>query len=62
MDREVAEQVRTAQKASEAQGVLTDGLRQHPFATMFEDVFEEQPWHLREQSEQMHAERKAAGI
>ena len=62
MDREVAEQVRAAQKAAEAQGVLADGLRQHPYATMFEDVFEEQPWHLKEQSEQMHAERKAAGI
>jgi 2-oxoisovalerate dehydrogenase E1 component alpha subunit len=30
---------------------------QQPFETMFEDVFEELPWHLREQSEQMMAER-----
>jgi 2-oxoisovalerate dehydrogenase E1 component alpha subunit len=29
---------------------------------MFEDVFEEQPWHLKEQSRQMLDERKKAGI
>ena len=28
-----------------------------PFETMFEDVFEEMPWHLKEQSEQMLKER-----
>ena len=62
MDQGVAEEVRAAQKAAEAQGVLADGLLQHPFATMFEDVFEKLPWHLREQSRQMSDERKAAGI
>ncbi|HMI17903.1 MAG TPA: 3-methyl-2-oxobutanoate dehydrogenase (2-methylpropanoyl-transferring) subunit alpha [Sphingomonas sp.] len=62
MDREVAEQVRAAQKEAEAQGILADGLLQHPFTTMFEDVFEEQPWHLKEQSQQMTDERKKAGI
>jgi 2-oxoisovalerate dehydrogenase E1 component alpha subunit len=62
LDREAAEEVRAAQKAAEAEGVLADGLRQHPYASMFEDVFEDQPWHLREQAEQMHAERQAAGI
>jgi len=62
MDREVADEVRAAQKAAEAKGVLADGLRQHDYATMFEDVFEEQPWHLAEQSRQMHDERQAAGI
>ena len=62
MDRTAAEQVRAAQKAAEAQGVLADGPTQHPFGTMFEDVFEEMPWHLKEQLEQMQAERKAAGI
>jgi len=61
MDREVAEQCKAAQRESEQLGVLADGLKQ-PFDTMFEDVFEEMPWHLKEQSEQMHAERKAAGI
>jgi len=62
MDKDVAEQVRAAQKEAEAQGILADGLLQHPFETMFEDVFEEQPWHLREQSQQMLDERKKAGI
>jgi len=62
MDKEVAEQVRAAQKEAEAQGILADGLLQHPFETMFEDVFEEQPWHLKEQSQQMLDERKKAGI
>jgi len=62
MDKEVAEQVRAAQKAAEAQGILADGLLQHPFETMFEDVFEEMPWHLKEQSQQMRDERTKAGI
>ncbi len=62
MDRAVAEEVRAAQKQAEAQGVLADGLLQHPFATMFEDVFEQMPWHLEEQSRQMSDERTAAGI
>jgi 2-oxoisovalerate dehydrogenase E1 component alpha subunit len=62
MDKEVAEQVRAAQKEAEAIGVLSDGLMQHPFPTMFEDVFEEMPWHLREQSQQMTDERAKAGI
>ena len=62
MDKEVAELVRAAQKEAEAHGILADGLLQHPFETMFEDVFEEQPWHLKEQSQQMLDERKKAGI
>ena len=62
MDKQVAEQVRAAQKEAEAQGILADGLLQHSFETMFEDVFEEQPWHLKEQSRQMLDERRKAGI
>jgi 2-oxoisovalerate dehydrogenase E1 component alpha subunit len=62
MDREVAEQVRAAQKEAEKIGVLADGLRQHPVTTMFEEVFEEQPWHLKEQSAQMLQEQKKAGL
>ncbi|SNS07880.1 branched-chain alpha-keto acid dehydrogenase E1 component [Sphingomonas laterariae] len=61
MDKEVAEEVRAAQKESEKLGILHDGLKQ-PFDSMFEDVFEEMPWHLKEQLAQMTAERKAAGI
>ena len=57
MDLEVAEQVRTAQKNAEKNGILGHGLHQ-PLATMFEDVFEEMPWHLKEQAEQAARERK----
>jgi 2-oxoisovalerate dehydrogenase E1 component alpha subunit len=61
MDREVAEQVKAAQREAEKSGVLHDGLKQS-FDPMFEDVFETMPWHLEEQREQMLEERKAAGI
>ncbi len=61
MDQAVAEQVRTAQKAAEKNGILGHGLLQ-PFDSMFEDVFEEMPWHLREQRQQMLDERRAAGL
>jgi 2-oxoisovalerate dehydrogenase E1 component alpha subunit len=56
MDLELAEQVKREQKEAEKNGILGHGLHQ-PFETMFEDVFEEMPWHLREQVEQMQAER-----
>ncbi|MCB2076345.1 MAG: 3-methyl-2-oxobutanoate dehydrogenase (2-methylpropanoyl-transferring) subunit alpha [Novosphingobium sp.] len=57
MDLEVAEEVKAAAKEAEKNGVLGHGLH-HPFKTMFEDVFEELPWHLREQSEQAIRERR----
>lgn len=57
MDREVAEQVKAAAKEAEKNGILGHGLH-HPFKTMFEDVFEELPWHLQEQSEQAIRERR----
>ncbi len=60
-DRELAEFVKAAQKEAEKNGVLGHGLHQ-PFDTMFEDVFEEMPWHLREQQQQMRDERAKAGI
>jgi 2-oxoisovalerate dehydrogenase E1 component alpha subunit len=41
--------------------VLGHGLQQ-PFETMFEGVFEEMPWHLREQCAQMLDEQRAAGL
>ena len=56
MDLELANQVKTAQKEAEKNGILGHGMHQ-PFDTMFEDVFEDVPWHLREQSAQMMAER-----
>jgi 2-oxoisovalerate dehydrogenase E1 component alpha subunit len=57
MDLELAEQVKAAAKTAEANGVLGHGLH-HPFRTMFEDVFEELPWHLKEQSVQAIRERR----
>jgi 2-oxoisovalerate dehydrogenase E1 component alpha subunit len=62
MDKEVAEQVRAAGKEAEKLGVLGDGLRHQSFDTMFEDVFEDIPWHLKEQRDRMRAEREAAGL
>ena len=56
MDRDLAERVRDASKEAEKNGVLGHGLH-HPFKTMFEDVFEELPWHLTEQAEQAIRER-----
>ncbi|MEI9852858.1 MAG: 3-methyl-2-oxobutanoate dehydrogenase (2-methylpropanoyl-transferring) subunit alpha [Sphingomonas sp.] len=60
-DLELAELVKSAQKEAEKNGILGHGLHQ-PFETMFEGVFEEMPWHLKEQCQQMIDERKAAGI
>ena len=61
MQAEVVAQVRDAAREAEAQGILGAGLH-HPLHTMFEDVFEEMPWHLREQSEQMLRELGATGL
>ena len=60
-DLELADMVKAAQKEAEKNGILGHGLHQ-PFDTMFEDVFEDMPWHLVEQREQMRAERARAGI
>jgi len=60
MDREVAEEVRAATREAERNGILGEGLH-HPYPTMFEDVFEEMPWHLREQLGEMTEEWKASG-
>jgi 2-oxoisovalerate dehydrogenase E1 component alpha subunit len=57
MDHEVAEEVRAAAKEAEKNGILGQGLH-HPFHTMFEDVYEELPWHLEEQAEQAIRERR----
>ncbi len=60
-DLELAETVKSAQKEAEKNGILGHGLHQS-FDTMFEDVFEEVPWHLREQQQAMRDERAKAGI
>jgi len=57
MDRELDEHIKASQREAEKNGILGHGLH-HPFHTMFEDVFEELPWHLREQSEQAIRERR----
>jgi 2-oxoisovalerate dehydrogenase E1 component alpha subunit len=49
--------VKKTQKDAEKNGILGHGLHQ-PFETMFEDVFEETPWHLKEQCEEMLAEQQ----
>ncbi|MBY8828957.1 3-methyl-2-oxobutanoate dehydrogenase (2-methylpropanoyl-transferring) subunit alpha [Hephaestia mangrovi] len=60
MDKELAEKVRAAQKEAEKNGILGHGLHQ-PLDTLFEGVYEEMPWHLREQQRQMLAEEQASG-
>jgi hypothetical protein len=48
--------VKAATKEAEKNGILGHGLH-HPFHTMFEDVFEELPWHLEEQATQAMREQ-----
>jgi len=62
LENECAELVRETARAAEARGVLGDGLRHHNFETMFDDVFEEMPEHLKEQRQMMIEEWKAAGL
>jgi 2-oxoisovalerate dehydrogenase E1 component alpha subunit len=62
IEAECVATVRDTAREAETKGLLGDGLRHHSFDTMFEDVFEEMPPHLKEQRDQMIAERKAAGI
>ena len=57
MDAELDTEVRAAIKQAEKNGILGHGLHQ-PFRTMFEDVYEEMPWHLKEQARQAVHERE----
>lgn len=59
MDLECAEQVKAASRQAEKNGILGHGLHQ-PLETMFEDVFAELPWHLKEQRAAMLAENEVA--
>ncbi|WP_136163069.1 thiamine pyrophosphate-dependent enzyme [Sphingomonas flavalba] len=61
MDLELAETVKAAAREAEKNGVLGHGLHQ-PLETMFEEVFEDMPWHLAEQRQEMLDEAKAAGL
>lgn len=57
LQAELAETVKAAQKEAETNGILGHGMHQ-PFETMFEDVFEEMPWHLKEQCVHMLDEQQ----
>jgi 2-oxoisovalerate dehydrogenase E1 component alpha subunit len=59
-DKEVADAVKAAQKEAEKNGILGHGLHQ-PLDSLFDGVFEEMPWHLREQRQQMLDEEAASG-
>ena len=59
-DTACAEEVRAAQKEAEKNGILGHGLHQ-PLDTLFDGVFEEMPWHLKEQRQQMLDEETASG-
>ncbi len=61
LQAELAAHVKSAQKDAEANGILGHGMLQ-AFDTLFDDVFEDMPWHLREQCEQLREERAKAGI
>ncbi|MEW4448154.1 3-methyl-2-oxobutanoate dehydrogenase (2-methylpropanoyl-transferring) subunit alpha [Qipengyuania sp. JC766] len=57
LDKDCMEKVKATTKEAEKNGILGHGLH-HPFRTMFEDVFEDLPWHLQEQAAQATHERK----
>lgn len=57
MDAELDTQVKSAIRTAEKNGILGHGLHQ-PDRTMFEDVFETMPWHLKEQAAQAMHERR----
>ncbi|WP_379550087.1 3-methyl-2-oxobutanoate dehydrogenase (2-methylpropanoyl-transferring) subunit alpha [Qipengyuania sp. DGS5-3] len=57
MDLDAAELVKKTTKEAEANGILGHGLH-HPFRTMFQDVYEDLPWHLEEQAAQAKKERE----
>ena len=57
--KDVEEEVRTAQKKAEALGTMSKSFDPDRIGSMFDDVFEEMPWHLREQRQQMLDEVEA---
>ncbi|HEY0627539.1 MAG TPA: thiamine pyrophosphate-dependent enzyme, partial [Allosphingosinicella sp.] len=58
LTEELGEEVRKAQQESQKLGTLPDAPLQD-ITTMFDDVYEELPWHLQEQREQALAEKEA---
>jgi 2-oxoisovalerate dehydrogenase E1 component alpha subunit len=61
LEKELGETVRAAQKEAEKKGTLVTSTIDFPqdVRTMFEDVYAEMPWHIREQQAQMVAELEA---
>jgi 2-oxoisovalerate dehydrogenase E1 component alpha subunit len=61
LDKEIDAEIRAAQKEAEKLGTLVTSTIDFPqdVSTMFEDVFETMPWHLREQQAEMVAELEA---
>jgi 2-oxoisovalerate dehydrogenase E1 component alpha subunit len=61
LQEELAAEVKAAQREAEKQGVLVASTIDFPqdVSTMFEDVYKEMPWHLREQRQMMIAELEA---
>jgi 2-oxoisovalerate dehydrogenase E1 component alpha subunit len=61
LQEELTAEVKAAQREAEKQGVLVASTIDFPqdVTTMFEDVFKEMPWHLKEQQAQMIAELEA---
>jgi 2-oxoisovalerate dehydrogenase E1 component alpha subunit len=61
LEAELGDAVRAAQKEAEKKGTLVTSTIDFPqdVRTMFEDVFAEMPWHIREQQAQMVAELEA---
>ncbi len=60
--RELTELVRAAGREAEKLGTMSGTAFSHGFETIFEDVFETMPDHLKEQSAQMAEERRVAGV
>jgi 2-oxoisovalerate dehydrogenase E1 component alpha subunit len=58
LHEQLSAEVRAAQREAEAQGTLGRG-HYEDVDSMFEDVFEEMPWHLREQRDHARAEAEA---
>ena len=56
LDAECLANVKEAVKEAARNGILGHGLHQ-PFETMFQDVYADMPWNLREQAEQADRER-----
>jgi 2-oxoisovalerate dehydrogenase E1 component alpha subunit len=54
------EEVRAANVQAQSHGILSSGPHHDP-DTMFEDVYKEMPWHLREQRDELRRLRAASG-